>query len=434
MIDDDRDNMSATIKKFRALLTVLTSMKSIIGEFMQDKHAKMKLEQLIGEVQWCINQYESGDTVEDSDDEENNADKITQEISICQEHVANFIDHLQELLPEPRLLTQYGVEHPSQQKKVENDEQDEEMERKSEEPQPKKSPQKQTPKSAEKQTPQSGEKSKHKRKKSLPKQVEKPVEEEKPVKQVEKRSQKTPTQEKPAEEPEKPTNRTKRTGPVISRRTKAVMSESDEAEAVQPPSPKKTKENGTKQATASSSSAKPTASSSSTNEASKKNDRDKRRFKALELHEEAINQGVSDQEWEGVIRQTDKEVGQFLQKRKRSLSQEANGRAAQKRRLMDKHQSAKQMEFKDIADKPDDIEDYSEEEPQKKVPEPKKPKKQGTKKTPWTEVEVRHLLDGVKRFGHGKWANILNAYTFAKVRDSVSLRDKYRNMEKSGLV
>lgn len=52
-------------------------------------------------------------------------------------------------------------------------------------------------------------------------------------------------------------------------------------------------------------------------------------------------------------------------------------------------------------------------------------------KHPWTEKEVANLLKGVETFGRGQWAIILKSYSFGPYRDSVSLKDKWRNMLKN---
>ena len=49
----------------------------------------------------------------------------------------------------------------------------------------------------------------------------------------------------------------------------------------------------------------------------------------------------------------------------------------------------------------------------------------------FTEREETYLRQGVQRFGFGNWAVILKHYPFEN-RTSVNLKDKYRNLVKSG--
>ena len=47
----------------------------------------------------------------------------------------------------------------------------------------------------------------------------------------------------------------------------------------------------------------------------------------------------------------------------------------------------------------------------------------------WSTTETENLLKGVKQFGVGKWAQILNRYEFASHRTTTSLKDKWRNLQ-----
>ncbi|GAB5357525.1 hypothetical protein AAMO2058_000381900 [Amorphochlora amoebiformis] len=61
----------------------------------------------------------------------------------------------------------------------------------------------------------------------------------------------------------------------------------------------------------------------------------------------------------------------------------------------------------------------------------KKKKKQRRKRIFWTTCEETHLRLGVREFGVGKWAKILQKYTsIFKNRTSVDLKDKWRNISK----
>ncbi|KJE97853.1 hypothetical protein CAOG_007935 [Capsaspora owczarzaki ATCC 30864] len=51
----------------------------------------------------------------------------------------------------------------------------------------------------------------------------------------------------------------------------------------------------------------------------------------------------------------------------------------------------------------------------------------------WSDVEVRNLIDGFRRFGKS-WTQILGKYKFASSRTSVDLKDKFRNLEKAGQI
>ncbi|XP_036414414.1 telomeric repeat-binding factor 1 [Colossoma macropomum] len=51
----------------------------------------------------------------------------------------------------------------------------------------------------------------------------------------------------------------------------------------------------------------------------------------------------------------------------------------------------------------------------------------------WTETEDKHLKAGVKRYGEGKWAKILEEFVFED-RTSVMLKDRWRTMKKHGML
>jgi hypothetical protein len=193
-----------------------------------------------------------------------------------------------------------------------------------------------------------------------------------------------------------------------------------------------------------------------------------RQFSEEELRDEAQLLGLSQEEWYALTSQTDQEIQQFILKRKKRRESNQNSgeneQLRKKRKLSDKHESATQLKFKPLEadDEQDesknkkgkerlpreqDIEQFSDvsdnerriERANKVVAEARiatktKNKKQGTKKTPWSENEVKHLLDGIRRYGLGNWSTILSKYKFDSVRDSISLRDKYRNMVKAGLI
>ena len=52
-----------------------------------------------------------------------------------------------------------------------------------------------------------------------------------------------------------------------------------------------------------------------------------------------------------------------------------------------------------------------------------------TKRKPFSESEIENLVKGVKKFGVGRWREILQFFEFQE-RSTVDLKDKWRNMEK----
>lgn len=49
---------------------------------------------------------------------------------------------------------------------------------------------------------------------------------------------------------------------------------------------------------------------------------------------------------------------------------------------------------------------------------------------PWSAAEEQNLLEGYARFGPSRWKQILESYTFHTSRNSVDLKDKFRNLKK----
>jgi hypothetical protein len=47
----------------------------------------------------------------------------------------------------------------------------------------------------------------------------------------------------------------------------------------------------------------------------------------------------------------------------------------------------------------------------------------------WTEAEVDNLKRGVQVFGDSNWSTILRSFSFHEKRDSIALRDKWRNLQ-----
>lgn len=87
--------------------------------------------------------------------------------------------------------------------------------------------------------------------------------------------------------------------------------------------------------------------------------------------------------------------------------------------LMDRHDTAER------------ITDWSGDEDQSSNITVKKRKMR--KNGPFSEVEVKNLIEGYKRFGT-KWAAILSAYSFAQGRTSVDLKDKARHLRSKGML
>ncbi|KAL0479948.1 hypothetical protein AKO1_007488 [Acrasis kona] len=158
-----------------------------------------------------------------------------------------------------------------------------------------------------------------------------------------------------------------------------------------------------------------------------------------ELAQASLEFGMDNDTWLNILDQTNEEVQEFKKKRRADS-------AVKKRRLNDHHPSAKKLDFDDIEEEPlDEIELFSSDSDndkpqpavavrtQKRTPPPRK-KSGGTKKRLWSEQEVKNLVRGLDRYGLGNWSHILRKYEFDPCRDGVSLRDKYRNMVKAGLL
>jgi len=64
---------------------------------------------------------------------------------------------------------------------------------------------------------------------------------------------------------------------------------------------------------------------------------------------------------------------------------------------------------------------------QQPMPIIKKKFRRNWTKVPFSEIETKNLLDGVKRFGKS-WSVILSNYEFNN-RTATSLKDKYRNLK-----
>ncbi|CAM9119195.1 unnamed protein product [Discosporangium mesarthrocarpum] len=53
-----------------------------------------------------------------------------------------------------------------------------------------------------------------------------------------------------------------------------------------------------------------------------------------------------------------------------------------------------------------------------------------SKRQPWSAQEVSYLQEGVKKFGDGKWIEIVKHYPFHEKRSNVDLKDKWKNINK----
>ena len=65
----------------------------------------------------------------------------------------------------------------------------------------------------------------------------------------------------------------------------------------------------------------------------------------------------------------------------------------------------------------------------KPVPKSKRGQVARRRRVYWTTEEEHYVVQGVKRFGLGKWKDILEAYPFKSCRTSVDIRDKWRNIK-----
>ena len=57
-----------------------------------------------------------------------------------------------------------------------------------------------------------------------------------------------------------------------------------------------------------------------------------------------------------------------------------------------------------------------------------------TKRVKFSAEEEEYLIIGIQTYGVGKWAKILSTYPFHPSRNGGSLKDKYRNLKKNGLI
>ena len=53
-------------------------------------------------------------------------------------------------------------------------------------------------------------------------------------------------------------------------------------------------------------------------------------------------------------------------------------------------------------------------------------------KTPFSDEEQHYMIQGVRKFGVGQWAKILEHYNFHPCRTNVAIKDKFRTMKKQG--
>ena len=56
------------------------------------------------------------------------------------------------------------------------------------------------------------------------------------------------------------------------------------------------------------------------------------------------------------------------------------------------------------------------------------PSEKKQRRVGWSKEEEKNLVDGVAMYGEGNWAIILRNFEFHGCRDSVSLKDKWRNI------
>ena len=135
--------------------------------------------------------------------------------------------------------------------------------------------------------------------------------------------------------------------------------------------------------------------------------------------------------WVSIEKQTDKDISEF--KKKRLMQQQQ-----QKHKGKDKRSENKEEEEDDDSDNDDDDnnnngndkKDVAKLNPSKD--DPVVPPRGGGVRRPFSEEEEKYLIEGVKKYGEGKWSLILTSYPFVG-RTNVNLKDKWRNMQKKAL-
>jgi hypothetical protein len=135
---------------------------------------------------------------------------------------------------------------------------------------------------------------------------------------------------------------------------------------------------------------------------------------------------------------------------------QANGEAAaaEKSSLLEKKPSATEVEWTETDEGGDDsdtdeIEDSDEELKLNRAKSPKRfsPLRRASaagrkrmsspsrfRRKRWSDEEEQMLINGVKEYGEGKWAEILEHYGFSTMRTNIDLKDKWRNLKKRGVV
>mgnify|MGYP002403720675 CR=1 FL=1 len=128
---------------------------------------------------------------------------------------------------------------------------------------------------------------------------------------------------------------------------------------------------------------------------------------------------------------------------------QANGEA-EKSSLLEKKPSATEVEWSETeGSDSDEIEDSDEELKLNRAKSPKQfsPLRRAStvgrkrmsspsrfRRKRWSEEEEQMLINGVKEYGEGKWAEILEHYGFSAMRTNIDLKDKWRNLKKRGVV
>jgi hypothetical protein len=357
---------------------VLSSFPTYINAFPSNVNYSSELKQLQGQINWCIKKYEEikKDFVEDSDDESAMTNtELENEISEVFAHIISFLDSFYDIIPEPKLVTIYRKESQNNKEKSKE--------------------KVATPSRSVTKKPSSSSEG------AAPSQTQAGLEENTARDTMQKRKQ-DESQSESADE---------------SRQTPKKNTEA---------ASKKTPDGGIGSAK------KPTNTEESSKDTrgdglSKKRKRSEGvvRFLAQELEDEAQLMGVDNNRWKAITKQTDPEICSFIKKHhgKKNASvreeEEVEVERNPKRRYIDKHTSARSLQFLELdkegaaqeraeqkkkatVERNEEIEQFSEEEQEQEKPvKPSKPKKQGTKKTPWTDVEVKHLLAGMKKYGVG---------------------------------
>lgn len=150
---------------------------------------------------------------------------------------------------------------------------------------------------------------------------------------------------------------------------------------------------------------------------------------------------VSDQLLTSIIHKTDPKVSAFIRDNHLQDKTILEPSHVKKQRLTDRHDSAEQLDWAtqhlvDAYDTRSAVNPaFTKTEPLHYLPHTSsnRPTNRNNMRRPWTTEEVNNLLTGYKRFGPD-WRAIQQHYRFADYRSNVDLKDKYRNLVRSGQI